>query len=859
MKKPDGNHLGLIASGILACLSATAGAQIFTEDFNSYSGNQNTTQYQTELEVAHTGSVAGWSRSGAGTMHAVDLANLGGESNPSDWAIMFWQDNVITQTVGIAANVSSTNYEVNFDYGTAVYAATNPDQITLAGDGLLVEVLRADDSVLASQSFFPGAWDDAGNHNLDGGLQGTLPYVGDGTGDVRLRIGPAAGTLNQGRFAGDIDNISVSVPGAPEITSFTPDPATLGDAGDAVTFDWTVTGMPLDSLVITPGDIDVLGDTVGAGIGSYTLDSGPDGTTEYTLTATKGGDTARRKVTVTLPAPEITSFTVSPSPYLAPGGNLTLSWQVGLPATTLTITPGDIDVSGATDGSGTGSIIVNPTVSTTYTLTATRGTSPSTANASIIVQTPPNPNAFAYESFEAITGLDLNGGPDGQVTTTHDLGVGGSLSGWTKSGGGTIHAVDTNNIWTGGTVSTNPPNWGVMIWEDNVITQTVGIAGSNDSGVDYSIDFLAAGAVYENHAHQVNNGTTDGLRIEVLRASDSAVLHSFDHLPAQPVGVGDLGLLPVNFTYTGDGSGDILFRIGPANPGQGRFQGTIDDLQLSVAGPAPVINSFTRVSGDIWELTLLGAANTGYEFRSSTILDFNPGTLVENLTPGDPAVGTIGGDNNSVVTTDDNGDSSGDATVRMMLGGPRNFVRAQIPPPPPPLFEEKFDTDDGGFAAVGTPNDWEWGTPNSDNGFDFILNAGNGGSGNCWGTNLGDGAGDNGFIDPSANSILRGPDATGTGIDLTGVLGAQLRFAAAVDATGGDTLEVLVKEVGTDTLLVTITPITLPATKDWAKLGPFDISAAAGKNAYLEFRFHGTDNTYIGLYIDDVVVTETTP
>ncbi|MCF7730783.1 MAG: PEP-CTERM sorting domain-containing protein [Akkermansiaceae bacterium] len=206
MKQPNRNHLGLCASGILASLSCTAGAAtIFTEDFNSYSGDQNTTQYETGLKVAFGGDVAGWSKSGDGTMHSVDLSGSG------NWAIMFWQNNVITQAIGIAANVSSTSYEVNFDYGTAVYAATNTDQRTLIGDELLVEVLRADDSVLASQSFLPGAWDDAGNHNLDGGLQGTLPYVGDGTGDVRLRIGPAAGTLNQGRFAGEIDNLSVNL------------------------------------------------------------------------------------------------------------------------------------------------------------------------------------------------------------------------------------------------------------------------------------------------------------------------------------------------------------------------------------------------------------------------------------------------------------------------------------------------------------------------------------------------------------------------------------------------------------------------------------------------------------------------
>ena len=199
------------------------------------------------------------------------------------------------------------------------------------------------------------------------------------------------------------------------------------------------------------------------------------------------------------------------------------------------------------------------------------------------------------ENFNGITAPpgNFNGAPVGQVTTTHDIVFGASLAGWGTAGAGTIHAVDTANTWPGPT--TNPANWGVMIWQDNVITLSAGIGGSNVNGTQYSIDFSAAGAVYEAPG-QVNNGTTDNLLIEVLRASDSAVLHSFNHTPAPPVGVGNLGLLPVNFGYTGDGSGDILFRIGPGNANQGRFQGTIDDLSLTVI-PEPSAAALVGLAG----------------------------------------------------------------------------------------------------------------------------------------------------------------------------------------------------------------------------------------------------------------------
>ncbi len=178
----------------------SASGIFFAENFNSYSGNQNNTQYQTGLKVAHTGSVARWSNSGTSTMHAVDLSGSG------NWAVMFYQDNVITLATAIAANTSGVTYQVDFDYGTAVYAGA--DQRTLTGDGLLVEVLRPDNSVLASNTYLSGAWDTSGNRNLDVGNHGTLQYTGDGSGVVRLRIGPTP-PYTTGRFEGEIDNLTL--------------------------------------------------------------------------------------------------------------------------------------------------------------------------------------------------------------------------------------------------------------------------------------------------------------------------------------------------------------------------------------------------------------------------------------------------------------------------------------------------------------------------------------------------------------------------------------------------------------------------------------------------------------------------
>ncbi|PQJ27585.1 hypothetical protein BSZ32_03140 [Rubritalea profundi] len=176
------------------------------------------------------------------------------------------------------------------------------------------------------------------------------------------------------------------------------------------------------------------------------------------------------------------------------------------------------------------------------------------------------------------------------------------------------------------------------------------------------------------------------------------------------------------------------------------------------------------------------------------------------------------------------------------------------------LLDEDFESDNGNFALSGAPNDWARGTPNADNDWDLVLTTGNNGSARCWGTVLGaGGTAPYGTITAGSDSILQGPDAGGNGIDLTGVVSAQLQFAAAVDAKTGDTVEVLVREVTTNDLLVTVPAITAPMDADWATYGPFDVSDAAGKNVYLEFRFVGADATYIGLYVDDVNVTGVSP
>ena len=193
----------------------------FTENFNGYWGNMNATQAVTGLNVAHSGGVDGWGRSGSGTMHAVDLGS-------SNWAIMLYADNVITR-YGLNANDLGENYALTFDYGTAAYGGSAP---TAAGDGVVVEILREDNTVLASNTFMPGAWG-AGNYNLDGGHQGSLVYAGDGSGVVNIRIGPSS----SGTFAGEIDNVALDFTELIAVNLAAPTPITWSGMSTALVAD----------------------------------------------------------------------------------------------------------------------------------------------------------------------------------------------------------------------------------------------------------------------------------------------------------------------------------------------------------------------------------------------------------------------------------------------------------------------------------------------------------------------------------------------------------------------------------------------------------------------------------------------
>jgi len=193
-----------VVLALLAAPSSRASEPLFREDFAGYrGGRQNAAQVETGLRLAVGGELPGWQGAGQGVVHAVDRTGAG------DHAPMIWVDNTITLQAGIAANEGGRHYALEFDLGPTVYAT--PPQASGPTDGVVVEVLRGDDSVLASQRWRAGPWQGRQEFRRTG-----FDYEGDGTGPVRIRFRPLS---NEGRFGGAIDNLVV-VPHSPSVEHF---------------------------------------------------------------------------------------------------------------------------------------------------------------------------------------------------------------------------------------------------------------------------------------------------------------------------------------------------------------------------------------------------------------------------------------------------------------------------------------------------------------------------------------------------------------------------------------------------------------------------------------------------------------
>ena len=115
--------------------------------------------------------------------------------------------NTLTLNAGIAANERDTEYRVAFAAGPSVWS--DASQATTEHDGILIQVLREDGTVLVHHVHRPGAW--SGLATAQQLAAGSFTYTGDGSGDVTLHI--TGQPLHTSRFGGAIDDLTVAETG----------------------------------------------------------------------------------------------------------------------------------------------------------------------------------------------------------------------------------------------------------------------------------------------------------------------------------------------------------------------------------------------------------------------------------------------------------------------------------------------------------------------------------------------------------------------------------------------------------------------------------------------------------------------
>ena len=179
-----------LAVGACAAMHASGGnaGMLYSVQFNDItSATISTTQYQTGNWLVYNATFANADKSGFHAIHALQRSGTL-QGGAGDYAVMIFGNNVVTQKTGFAgANSTGVTYYASYDIGPTVY--TDPNQATQAGDTFVVDILRADNSVLASNAVAPGAW--TGTQTFS---QAYFSYVGDGSAVMEVDL-PVVGKV----------------------------------------------------------------------------------------------------------------------------------------------------------------------------------------------------------------------------------------------------------------------------------------------------------------------------------------------------------------------------------------------------------------------------------------------------------------------------------------------------------------------------------------------------------------------------------------------------------------------------------------------------------------------------------------
>ena len=204
----------------------------------------------------------------------------------------------------------------------------------------------------------------------------------------------------------DYEDVGVALPVAPDFTlSASPTTLTYGGGNTSVTWTAATGATPNVAYTMTK----TVGGVQGASApvaGSTTvggsLSDSPTVTTTYNVTATGPGGAVTKTVTVTVSPPEAPKVTLTALPASHPygGGNSTLTWSSATGTG-----PIKYQVDASTNGGSTyvnivpanspsGSLVVSPTVTTRYRVTATGGTGLTDTDTKDVTVALPDPPAF---------------------------------------------------------------------------------------------------------------------------------------------------------------------------------------------------------------------------------------------------------------------------------------------------------------------------------------------------------------------------------------------------------------------------------------------------------------------------------
>ena len=225
----------------------------------------------------------------------------------------------------------------------------------------------------------------------------------------------AAGQSGIGPYGANlVDNFSATaVSGSEEpISIFAATPVAI-IPGAASQLNWVIRE-DATTATIDNGVGNVLPNTTN-GIGQVPVS--PELNTTYSMTVSGAFGSETQTATVTVRP--LATFTGTPN-YIAPGAPVTLNWRVRKDASPVTISGiGNVNAQ-TSNTTGLGSIVVNPTADTVYTISSTAGGATETATVTVIME--PQGQLFALIDLGATggrpetganTGAVIGAGPDG--------------------------------------------------------------------------------------------------------------------------------------------------------------------------------------------------------------------------------------------------------------------------------------------------------------------------------------------------------------------------------------------------------------------------------------------------------------